>query len=108
MLGSLQVHVRYKSKDFVLPLLVTEGNGCSLLGRNWFSEFKIRVSGIHQVSGNTDVQKILAAHGEAFEPKIIGYGEPQINLELKDNAAPSVSRACQVPFAFRSVGEVEL
>ena len=39
--GEIQVDVRYKDQTKTLPLIVAEGNGPSLMGRNWLSSIKL-------------------------------------------------------------------
>ena len=67
--GSLQVTVVHGSQQKVLPLIVTEGQGPSLLGRNWLGELKLdwkqarRQGGFEGVRSNPPfgLQKILYA-----------------------------------------------
>ena len=40
VLGSLNVQVQYNSQCLTLPLLVVQGTGPSLLGRNWLERIK--------------------------------------------------------------------
>lgn len=50
VLRSATVIVRHKDTVCCLPLLVVQGDGASLLGRNWFALLGIGVAGIHQTS----------------------------------------------------------
>lgn len=86
LLGSLQARVRFKSKDYLLPLLVMKGSGCSLLGRDWFDALHIRVKGINQVQHQTappEVEEVLRRHPNVFKDDISGYTGPPVQLELE-------------------------
>ena len=41
VVGECDVNVRYKKKDVQLPLVVVEGAGPPLLGRNWLQHIKL-------------------------------------------------------------------
>ncbi len=40
VVGCVRVLVKYEDQQSLLPLLIVEGEGPSLLGRNWLSELK--------------------------------------------------------------------
>ena len=41
VVGLISVSVKYEDQESLLPLLIVEGDGTSLLGRNWLSHLKI-------------------------------------------------------------------
>ena len=41
VVGLIRVSVKYEDQESLLPLLIVEGDGPSLLGRNWLSHLKI-------------------------------------------------------------------
>ena len=41
MVGLIRISVKYEAQESLLPLLIVEGDGPSLLGRNWLSHSKI-------------------------------------------------------------------
>lgn len=108
IMGTANVRVRHKSKDYVLPLVVTKGAGASLLGRNWFAALKIRLYGLNQVKTSDSLDGILAAHEAVFNVDITGHNGPPVKLELRENATPHFLKARPVPFAVRSAVEAEL
>lgn len=111
LLGSLQVRVRFKSKDYLLPLLVMKGAGCSLLGRDWFDALNIRVQGINQMQQQTtppEVEAVLQRHSKVFQDDIAGYTGPPVHLELEEGAPPKFCKARPVPLALRSAVTDEL
>ena len=58
LLGQCYVNVAYQGRKFVhLPLIiVVQGSGPSLLGRNWLSQIKLDWQAIHQVQCVRDLQ----------------------------------------------------
>ena len=41
VVGSVQVKVRYKSQEFIVPLIIVKGSHLTLLGRNWLQVLKL-------------------------------------------------------------------
>lgn len=108
-LGSAQVRVRFKSKDYVLPLLIMKGTGCNLLGRDWFSALNIRVHGIHQAADpRQEIQDVLARHPDVFKEDIDGYVGPLVHLDLEEGATARFCKARPVPLAYQEPMEDEL
>nr|CAD7573333.1 unnamed protein product [Timema californicum] len=50
ILGRCNVEATYNGRSATLPITLVEGNGPSLLQRNWFIEFGIKVQGIHHIN----------------------------------------------------------
>ncbi|XP_064488368.1 uncharacterized protein K02A2.6-like [Ornithodoros turicata] len=107
-LGTTQVRVRFKTKDFILTLTVMRGTGCNLLGRDWFRPLNIRVSGIHHVQDSSQLHTLLKKYETVFVENIDGHKGGPVSLELKENAAPCFLKARPVPFALRSTVEKEI
>lgn len=108
VLGSAEVEVRHKSKDYLLPLMVRSGTGCNLMGRNWFPALKIQLSGLHHLSPRQQVRKVLQAHEAVFKSDITGYTGPPVKLELKEPTTPRFLKARTIPFALHPVVECQL
>ncbi|XP_064479086.1 uncharacterized protein K02A2.6-like [Ornithodoros turicata] len=106
--GSVQVRVRWKSKDYLLPLLVVKGTGCSLLGRNWFQPLNIKISGVNNVSAATSIDALLSKFSSVFADPCEGHAGPPVEIELKPDAVPQFRKARPVPFALRGAVEREL
>ena len=49
VLGSMEVQVQYQDQDITLPLTVVEGDGQSLLGRDWLQHIRLDWSQVHSV-----------------------------------------------------------
>nr|XP_037270375.1 uncharacterized protein K02A2.6-like [Rhipicephalus microplus] len=107
-LGSAQVRVRFKSKDYLLPLLVMKGTGCNLLGLDWFSTLKIRVHGVNQVDEpSQEIQDVLPHHPGVSKEGIDGYVCPLVHLDMEKSATPKFCKARPVPLAYQEPMEEE-
>ena len=49
VLGECTVHVDYQGQSKDLPLLIDEGHGPNLLGRNWLSHLRLDWNSIQQI-----------------------------------------------------------
>ncbi|KAK8781111.1 hypothetical protein V5799_017548 [Amblyomma americanum] len=108
-IGSARVRVRFKSKDYMVPLLVMEGTGCNLLGRDWFSALHIRLHGINLVAEpRQELREVLARHPDVFKEDIDGYVGPLVHLDMEEGATPKFCKARPVPLAYQEAMEEEL
>ena len=73
--GSVLVPVEHNTQSLTLPLIVTEGSGPSLLGRNWLSVFCLDWQTIFTVQQSAYLQQVLNSHGKVFKE---GLGELKI------------------------------
>lgn len=48
--GEVHLPVVYEQQELVLPLIVVDGDGPPLLGRNWLEQLKLNWSSIFHVS----------------------------------------------------------
>ena len=67
--GCMNVEVVYGHQHLTLPLLVTKGNGPSLLGRDWLSQLKLNWREINTLMG-VKLDEILAQHKEVFQESL--------------------------------------
>jgi len=104
LLGQVDVMVKYEQQERFLPLLVVQGGGHSLFGRNWLFIMKER---IHSVQYDP-LRTVLERHQPVFQEdlgKLRGY-EAKINVD--PNASPRFCRARLVPYALKDKVELEL
>ena len=64
-IGCADVNVRYKSQSSTLPILVLEGEGLDLFGRNWLKYIRIDWKSMHQVKQDK-LHTTLARHEKIF------------------------------------------
>lgn len=99
VLGSATVAVPYKDTICNLPLLVVQGEGASLLGRDWFALLGIDVGGIHQTStGPAAFQPSLDKFHSVFDANLTGCAGLTVQLELLEGVMPKFLSARSVPF----------
>ena len=113
VLGDLDVHVSYKNKHFVLPLVIVDGAGPPLLGRNWIKELNpewMSIFSIDNGSTKTDskLQEIIRTYKSVFSDEAGCLKDYKVKLHLKDGASPRFMKARQPPFGLREQIEQEL
>ena len=70
VLGAISVPVKHHSKSFNLPLLVVDGQGPSLLGRDWLEQLQMSSLDINQVTGVADAIHELEKNIQTFGNQI--------------------------------------
>ncbi|KAL2086779.1 hypothetical protein ACEWY4_017838 [Coilia grayii] len=100
-LGKIVVNVEYHGATHSLPLLVIQGHGTSLLGRDWFGALGIDVSGVYQVRQHMPLS-ILEKHAEVFGEKLGAYRGPPVSIDVDASVSPKFFKARAVPFALRT------
>ena len=94
----------------VLPMLIIEGLGPSLLGRNWLSKLNLWKS-ISLLRVSSKEQSIEISVDEFPDVFREGYGmikTSKASLEVKTRSRPRFYKACSVPFALKGAIEEEL
>ncbi len=66
--GAITVDVTYNDQTDILPLLVVEGTGPSLMGRDWLTKIRLDWGNICNIQANsTWLQKVLVKHKTVFQ-----------------------------------------
>ena len=74
VIGCFTTSVSYQGQKKDLPLLVVEGSGPSLLGRNWLSSLRLNWKELNILqSGSSAVESLLANYICRSIPTRIGY-----------------------------------
>ena len=69
VIGCFTTSVSYQGQKKYLPLLVVEGSGPSLLGRNWLSSLRLNWRELNILqSGSSAVESLLANYADLFQP----------------------------------------
>ena len=97
---------------FRLPLLVVEGTGPSLCGRDWLSVVRLEWNRIMRMEvkqlENIKLQEVLQRFESVFDPELGTYtGEP-VDFCIDHSKEPKFCAARPVPYALREEVEVEL
>ena len=67
VIGTTNVQVEHHGQVATLPLIVTHGQGPSLLGRDWLSALKLNWKERFSVRTSTSLQAVLDTFSEVFE-----------------------------------------
>ena len=104
--GSTAVTVQYNGQLVEdLHLLVVEGNGSSLMGRDWLMRIKLDWSQLHAIHGTTNHSPTLATllekHKQLFNKELGTIQGVRAKLHIAPNAQPKFYRPRNVPYAIR-------
>ena len=110
VLGQLPVVVNYGEKQCELFVLVVDGEGPDLLGRDWMSELKVTLSvgDVHTVEREGSLQDILAKHSSLFTEELGCLTGMKVKLNINHDATPKFFKARTVPLAMKAKVEREL
>ena len=110
VLGSLNVQVQYNSQCLTLPLLVVQGTGPSLLGRNWPERIKFNWSEIRHLHApiTSELDKVLNKHTILFHEELGLLEETTASILIEPQSQPRYFKARPVPYALRDKVEAEL
>ena len=100
--------MRYKGQVRQLRLIVVEGNGPTLLGRNWLKYLKLDWPQILHVAAASQLDKLLREYGEIFKDELGTLKTFKATRSVKPGAAPKFFRPRSVPFAIRDAVGKEL
>ena len=107
VLGTAEVEVVYKDQVNKLPLLVVDGNGPTLLGRDWLACIKLDWSAINHVQSSL-IDSVLARHKKVFEEGLGTMQGFEAKLHVDPHAQPRFCKARSIPYALKGKVEDEL
>ena len=114
--GQLIAHLKYQDQSADVPLLVVEGSGPSLFGRDWLSRIRldwtkicnIRVSETDLPQGVASwLRRTIQNHPNVFKPGLGTVKGILAKLEMKPDARPKFCKARPVPYALQEAVEAE-
>ena len=106
--GSVMVQVRHNGQTVSLPLIITEGDGPTLLGRNWLEALRLDWRTIFRVGQRQTLPEVLEQHANVFKQELGELKGTQAKIHVDDNVRPRFEKARTVPFAIREKVEEEL
>ena len=92
MLGSFEVTVSYKDQQATLPLIVVEGEGLTLLGRNWLDHIVLDWKQI-QLIRNAPLQAVFEKHKVVFEEQLGKLKGFEAKILVDPEATPRFCKA---------------
>lgn len=104
--GKIFAKVHYQGRELTLPLLIVQGQGTSLMGRDWFDALGISMMGVHHVHSQS-IESILTEYAEVFQ-EMGASRTPPISIDIDPAASPMFFKARSVPFALRARLDEEL
>ena len=96
----MDVKISYHNQTATLPLLVVEGRGPYLFGRNWLKEITLDWKFIHQIENN-ELEVLLSKYKDVFREEFGTLKGFQAHIELVPNANPRFCKARTVPYTLR-------
>jgi hypothetical protein len=108
VVGTTTVQVCYEGQTAQLPLLVVQGSGPTLFGRNWLDSIKLNWGQIFSVQYNGDLQDVLSKYDQVFQKGLGTFKGLEARLEIDPDATPRFCKARTVPYAMRQGVEEEL
>ena len=87
--GSLDVMVIYEEKEYHLPLLVVQGKGPALLGKNWLEKLKLNWHMIKQLTpGNQQLREVVQKYPQLFEESLGTLKGATAKIYIDQTATP--------------------
>ena len=117
--GQINVSVSYQAQTGVLPLVLVDGDGPPLLGRNWINKIKLDwheifaviesesvpgvsiVSSVSSVSNVSSVSSVLSRHPAVFKLGLGTIKGHRAAIRIKDGVSPVFCKARPVPYAVK-------
>ena len=106
VLGQIQVHVKYENQEHQLPLLVVEGEGPPLFGRNWLRKIQLNWGSIKHMT--TELDCLLRKHSDLFRNELGTLKGVQARLVVRPDANPRFYKPRAIPYALRGAIERDL
>ena len=107
VLGQRDVEVVVEGQKATLPLVVVEGEGPSLFGRDWLQTIRLDWRAIFVVQRQR-LAEILEENGEVFQPGLGTLKGYQAKIVVDPDARPRFCRARTVPYGLRHAVELEM
>ena len=108
VLGSISVTAKSENCTSTLPLLVVEGNGPSLMGRNWLTELRLDWKTVYAMSLSHSLEEVLEQNKEIFQKGLGKIKGVEAKLHLDTQVKPLYFKVRSVLFALRQKVEHEL
>ena len=108
ILGSLNVTVQYEAQSFILPLIVVQGDGPSLLGRNWLEVILLNWNHIHSIFQPHTIDTLIERFPSVFNEKLELFKDGSIAIQIIPSAKPKFFKPRPVSYHLRDKVELEL
>ena len=106
--GSTTIKARYENQVAELSILVVEGEGPNLLGRNWMSQFGFTVEKVHNLAYSSLLKETLQEYSAVFTDELGCMEGVEVKLQVNMQAKPAFLKPRKVPYALKQKVEDEL
>lgn len=108
VMGLFQVQVKHNQQDVTLPLLVVEGDGPSLLGRNWLRTLRLDWHGIYHVHMTNSIEHVTQKYQDVFNQELGCVHDVKAKINISNGAKPKFFKARSVSYYNKQKVEAEL
>ena len=110
VLGYIQVQVQYEQQIEDLSLLIVDGTGPTLMGRDWLQKIKLQWNAIANIAAASTLtlEQVLEKHPSLFKDDLGLVQGVTAKLHIDPQVTPKFHKARPVPYALRSKIELEL
>ena len=106
--GEVMMDVGYQGASYRLPLVVLQGTGPLLLGRNWLHQIRLDWQRICSVSGRMDVEAVVDKFPEVFQDGLGCARDTEVSIPVDESVHPIFFKPRTVPLAYKSQVDAEL
>ena len=108
VIGMLDVEVTYGPQEATLPLIVVQGKGPSLFGRNWMEVIRLNWSNINHVTTNLSLNRILSKYSVVFKNELGLLKGTKAKMFVDVDATPRFFKPRSVSYYLKEKVEQEL
>ena len=106
--GTFDVQVAHAGQDLSLPLVVVQGNGANLFGRNWLNVIKLDWGSIHSTLATPPVDTLISKHANLFCSQLGTLEGTNATIWVDPQFPPQFFKPCPVPYCLKMKVEQEL
>ena len=101
--GVITVEVQYNGQSESLPLIETNGQGSSLLGRDWLTKIRLDWTQLcnNHVCYSLSLQGILADYSSVFDTELGNFKGFKATIRVDPTAQPHFCKPRAVPYALK-------
>ena len=107
VLGQVEAKIQYNKQSVQLPLIVVEGNGPSLFGRDWFTHIQLDWKKICFIQ-RCGVEEVLKRHSHVLTESLGTLRGYDAQLYVDPQSKPRYCKARSIPHSMHTVVEQEL
>ena len=101
VVGELSVKVECHGQNAVLPLLVVQEEGPSLIGRNWLTQIRLDWKNVFSINNKQLLEDLLNQHSTVFRDELGTVKDVKVKLYVKNDSTPKFFKPRTLPLALR-------